>query len=217
MADPVERAETKAPMQRTARVLRPAAFQLDDAALVESILNGEDRGRETLYDRHAPHVRRVLVRCLGTQRDVADHLQDVFEQAFRDLGKLRDPKALKAWLTRIAVHLARAQIRRNSRRRWLRLLPPDELPEQIAPVASREVSDALRATYRILEQLGADERIAFALRFIEGMLLEEVAAAAGCSLATAKRRIRRAEAAFVEVARSTPSLQPWLKGGSRWD
>ncbi|MEY4544141.1 MAG: hypothetical protein RL685_336 [Pseudomonadota bacterium] len=38
-------------------------------------------------------------------------------------------------------------------------------------------AEPLRATYGALEQLGVDERIAFVLRFIEGMELQEGAAA----------------------------------------
>jgi RNA polymerase sigma-70 factor (ECF subfamily) len=38
------------------------------------------------------------------------------------------------------------------------------------------------------------ERIAFCLRHVEGMKLEEVARACGCSLATAKRRVASAQA-----------------------
>ncbi|MEZ4298352.1 MAG: sigma-70 region 4 domain-containing protein [Polyangiaceae bacterium] len=65
---------------------------------------------------------------------------------------------------------------------------------------------ALEATYAVLGELPADERIAFALRFIEGMELTEVAASCGVSLATVKRRIGRAEGRSVEKARQHPIL-----------
>ncbi|MEZ4313044.1 MAG: sigma-70 region 4 domain-containing protein [Polyangiaceae bacterium] len=86
-----------------------------------------------------------------------------------------------------------------------------------APVAAdKEVRGALEATYAVLGELPADERIAFALRFIEGMELTEVAASCGVSLATIKRRIGRAEGRFVEKARRHPILAGRVEGGTRW-
>ena len=70
--------------------------------------------------------------------------------------------------------------------------------------------------YRVLDVLPVDERIPFALRFIDGMELTEVAAACDVSLATIKRRLARSEKRFVAVAARYPELGPWLEGGARW-
>ncbi len=200
----------------TAEVVRPDVFQGDDTQLVESLRTGSREARARLFDRHAPHVRRILIRLLGHQDELADVLHDVFVQALRDIGKLREPRALKAWLTRIAVFTARGRIRKASRRRWLRLLPPEQLPEMEAPARGDDVGEALRATYAVLTQLSADERVAFSLRFIEGMELKQVAAACDVSLATIKRRLRRAETRFVDIAGQHPVLRSWLEEGTRW-
>jgi RNA polymerase sigma-70 factor (ECF subfamily) len=68
----------------------------------------------------------------------------------------------------------------------------------------------MRAVYRVLGGLNTDQRIAFALRFIAGMELTEVAASCGVSLATIKRRLGRAQSAFTSAARREPSLVEWL-------
>ena len=73
---------------------------------------------------------------------------------------------------------------------------------------------ALRETYKTLDTLPANERIAFVLRFIDGLTLPEAAAAAGTSLATFKRRLSRAEKKFLERVRERPLLQQWLQGFS---
>lgn len=193
-----------------------APFEGDDAALVAAFRAGEPRARAALYERHADHVHRVLRRLLGFRGDLADLHHDVFVRALASLPNLADPSALKAWLTRIAVFVARSAIAKRVRGRWLWFLPGDEVPEVPASTAPREILDAVRATYAVLDQLPTDERIAFALRFIEGMELTEVAAATGTSLATAKRRIARAEERFERHARKEPALGHWLEGGSRW-
>lgn len=192
------------------------AFAGDDAALVHAFRRGEPGARAALYDRHADHVHRVLYRILGFDRDLADLHHDVFVRALGSIDNLEDPAALKGWLTMIAVHVAHGAITRRRRRSWLWFMPSDELPEVEAATASGEVLDALRATYAVLDTLPADERIAFALRFIDRMELTEVAAACETSLATIKRRLARAAARFEAGARKQPVLETWLDGGTRW-
>jgi RNA polymerase sigma-70 factor (ECF subfamily) len=70
------------------------------------------------------------------------------------------------------------------------------------------------AVYRVLNALPADERIAFALRMLDGMELSAVATACGVSLSTAKRRLSSAQQRFRELARREPSLSGWLQSAS---
>lgn len=201
------------------RPLRPTpreAFPGDDAAMVDAFRRGDPRARAALYNRYADHVHRVLYRLVGFQHDLADLHHDVFVRALGSLSNLEDPSALKGWLTMIAVHVARSSITRRKRRSWLWFLPSEELPEVDSGAASGEVRDALRATYAVLDALPVDERIAFVLRFIDGMELTEVAAACDTSLATIKRRLARASARFEAEARKQPALAAWIEGGTRW-
>ena len=192
------------------------AFAGDDVALVRGFRQGDPDARAAFYDRYADHVHRVLYRLLGFSRDLADVHHDVFVRALGSLPTLEDPRALKGWLTMIAVHVARSSIARRKRRSWLWFLPGEDLPEVESGSASGEVLDALRATYAVLDTLPVEERIAFALRFIDGMELTEVAAACETSLATIKRRLARAGARFEAEARKQPVLEAWLEGGTRW-
>jgi RNA polymerase sigma-70 factor, ECF subfamily len=156
-------------------------------------------------------VRRVLVRVMGPDSEILDLVHDVFVTALESVNRLVDPKALRAWLTQIAVFTARARIRRRVRGRVLRFLPFSELPEPELPPADFEASQSMQAVYRVLEGLDTDQRIAFALRFVAGMELTEVAASCGCSLATIKRRLARAQVTFTTAAQREPALSDWLR------
>jgi len=136
----------------------------------------------------------------------------VFVVAIDSIDNLQEPSALRPWLAGISVHLARAEIRRRTKNRWLLSWPGGEEPALEAPSQPPEIDEALRATYRALSKLAPDERISFALRFIEGMDLVEVAAACRVSLATAKRRLCRARKKFVCIARTLPELADWIAG-----
>ncbi|WP_437767598.1 sigma-70 family RNA polymerase sigma factor [Sorangium sp. So ce281] len=185
-----------------------------DEALVEGLRARHPAALSAFHERFSGHVLRVLGRLLGGSRDLSDAHHDAFVRALSSLDTLRDPAALKAWITSVAVFTARTCIQRRARRRWLLFFAPDELPPLVEPPYGGEAREALRATYRALERLPADERIAFALRRIEGMDLQEVAGACGVSLATIKRRLARAEVHFLEAARDQPALEEWLKGGA---
>jgi RNA polymerase sigma-70 factor (ECF subfamily) len=192
------------------------SFAGDDAALVVAFRKGDAEARTALYRRYADHVHRVLYRLLGFDEDLSDLHHDVFVRALVSLPTLTDASTLKGWLTVIAVNVARTAIAGRRRRRWLWFLPGDELPDLPSNAAGSDVLDALRATYAVLDRLPLDERIVFALRFIDGMELTEVAAACSLSLATTKRRLARASAHFGAAVRNHQTLACWAQGGSRW-
>jgi RNA polymerase sigma-70 factor (ECF subfamily) len=186
-----------------------------DEALVEGLRARHPAALEAFHQRFSGHVLRVLARVLGTERDLADVHHDAFVRALGSLDSLRDPAALPAWVTSVAVFAARTTIQRRVRRRWLLFFAPEDLPAVAARPADGDAREALRATYRVLDGMPADERIAFALRRIDGMELTEVAIACGVSLATIKRRLARAEASFLAAARTQPGLEEWLEGRER--
>jgi RNA polymerase sigma-70 factor, ECF subfamily len=187
-----------------------------DAAIVTALRAGQHAGGTALYDVYRSHVQRVLVRVLGPDAELRDLIQDVFVEAIDSVDRLEAPEALRGWLASIAVFRARSEIRRRARNRWFPLFSSDHLPDVAAPVSTPEIDEAVRATYRILAKLPADERIAFALRFIDGMQVTEVAVACRVSLATIKRRLTRAQKRFLTIARGVPEISDWIERGTRW-
>jgi RNA polymerase sigma-70 factor, ECF subfamily len=187
-----------------------------DQALVAALKAGRSDGKRALFDRYSDDVERVLCRILGPDQEIVDLLQDVFVVALSSIDKLKNPDALRSWLTGIAVRKARKCILR--RRRWsiVRLFSPSDMPEREAITSPAEVSEALRATYAVLAELPADERIVFALRHVDGMELVAVAGACGISLATVKRRLSRAQKTFCEHAQKHAALVEWLGRGDPW-
>jgi RNA polymerase sigma-70 factor (ECF subfamily) len=195
-----------APRGRLLRLPLPES----DAALVAAVQAGRDDGREELVRRCGPDVERVLYRVLGPDPELEDVAHEVFVAAFLSLDQLRNPHALRSWLVGIAIRKARKLIARRKRWSFIRSVAPNDLPEHEASTSSADVSDALRSTYRVLAQLPVDDRIAFALRQVDGMELNAVAEVTDVSLATVKRRIVRARRRFVQLARKSEVLAPWL-------
>lgn len=199
-------------------VVRPLPFVRDDAALVAGLRAGEPWARAALFDRYAPQVERMLRRVLGHERhtEMADLVHDAFVQALASIDGLRDVEALPAWMQTIAARTAYRAIRARRARRWLRFWEPEEIPDVAAPDVDPSVREAHRRTYAVLERLPAEERLLFALRYIDGMELERMAALREVSLATLKRRLARAEDRFVKLAEHDEVLRAWLQEGGRW-
>jgi RNA polymerase sigma-70 factor (ECF subfamily) len=169
---------------------------LPDDSLVALAMGGDMRAAEVLYRRHAPFALNLATRIAGSTHDVEDVVHDAFLRAFDNLETLRNTKAFRGWLGSIVVHTMRSRLRRA---RMLRLFGLGRGGEavDIDCVASDEASPAQRAelaqVYALLRTLPADDRIAWTLRFVEGHDLKAAADLADCSLATVKRRIRRAQ------------------------
>jgi RNA polymerase sigma-70 factor, ECF subfamily len=185
-----------------------------DAALAACLRSEPERGQEVLFDRYAADVERILFRILGPDPEIADLLHDVFIVAMTSIASLRDTSALRSWLVGIAVHQARRLIRRRRIRRLVQFVAPSKLPDHQVVLPTVEVSQALRETYRLLEQLPADERITFTLRQIDGMELAAIAQVTQVSLATVKRRLSRAQRSFVAMACRNEILVEWLERGT---
>ena len=186
--------------------------------LVEGLRAGDAWARAELFDRYAPLVERTLRRILGRElhTDLADVIHDCFVETLVSLGRLRDPKALPGWIRSIAVHVGYRLIRSRRARSWLVFWEPATIPHVPVSDADPEVRDAYVRTYALLDHLGADGRIAFVLRHIEGLELEDVASACRVSLSTIKRRLARAERRFAAGASRDPVLREWLERGGRW-
>jgi RNA polymerase sigma-70 factor (ECF subfamily) len=197
-------------------MVTPFTFVGDDDALIEALRAGHPGAAAVFYDRYGSHVRRTLQSVLGSDADVPDILQEVFIRAIDHIRELDDLARVQSWLTTIAVFMARAHIRRRTRRKWLSLFSPDQARKPLQDPPSSEARQALRETYALLDEMPLGERMAFVLRIIDGMTVADGAQACRCSPATFKRRLARAEERFLEMARKRPALEHWLEEGTRW-
>ena len=167
--------------------------QFHDQAVGDATVTESPRVQiDGLYRQYRNYVGTIALRILGDMTAADDVVQDVFLTAYRKLAGLRDPNAVKFWLARITVRVARRRLRLRKARRWIGL---DSLPsaQSVAPGASPEQRAILAAVYVVLQSLPANERIAWTLRHLEGETLPAIAELTGCSLATTKRRISAAQ------------------------
>jgi len=179
---------------------RPDAKGPSDEALVTRARRRDPAAFEGLYRRHAAFALNLAVHIQGTTADVEDIVHDAFVRAHERLPELRDATLFRSWLGSIVVRLVRTRLRR---RRPLTVLglaghEPVDLESVASPAADPEARALLAQVYALLQTMPADDRIAWTLRHVERHGLDGVAALTGCSLATAKRRIQRAQSYLSE-------------------
>jgi RNA polymerase sigma-70 factor, ECF subfamily len=170
-----------------------------DAALVVAARAGEAWAREALFRRYVRMVFGLVYRLVGRDDEVEDLVQECFVQALANLDRLAEPQAFGAWLTAIVVRTTHKVLRRRALTHRLGLQRRRQALDVESLVASSAPADVvaeLRAVYRVVEGLAPRVRVALVLRRVEGLSREEVAAAMGISVSTAKRLIVEAEVAL---------------------
>jgi RNA polymerase sigma-70 factor, ECF subfamily len=151
---------------------------------------GDEGALAEIVQLYSPRLRYYLRKMLpaGAGRDHShadDLLQEVWCDAIRSLGSLRDAAAFPAWIYRIARDRAWRHLRRE--RPALPLLPEPELPAK-ADDADFTAEDAA-AVHAALAELPAEQREVLVLRFIEGLTYEEIAAITAAPLGTVRSRL----------------------------
>lgn len=85
---------------------------MDESAHIARVLAGEREAFHVLLQRHTAPLLATLRAALPNREDAREVLQETWLRAYQNLGSLREPARLRAWLLSIALNLARARHRR---------------------------------------------------------------------------------------------------------
>ena len=203
------------------KLLADVVGPLDDAELVRRIRAGETALFELVMRRYNQRLFRVLRALLRDEAEAEDVLQDAYVRAYAHLGQLEQPERLASWLTHIAVHEAKARLRRRGRfadvkEGPLRAVPsPSSDPEQ--EVLGKQLQ---RVLVSAIDDLPVGYRTVFVLRDVEGMSTAEVSESLRVSEQAVKMRLHRARAALRQVLFDrvgAAALPPFAFAGDRCD
>lgn len=152
-----------------------------------------------LFAAYQPRIRRYILSMVHDPMEADDLTQEVFLQAHRKLGSLRDSDALAPWLYRIATHVCYDRFRKWSRQPAIEPLDingsvdgsPSEIDEpRLDRVIERaEMTTCVRG---FLDDLSDEYRQVILLHDMEGLTNPEIAKMLDVSLDAVKIRIHRA-------------------------
>jgi RNA polymerase sigma-70 factor (ECF subfamily) len=178
-----------------------------DAALMQAYAHGDEAAFARLFDRHAAAVMRFVRRSLGPRHAGAadDVLQDTWISVARAAERYVPGARFTTWLftvarSRVIDHLRREEPAAVSldagpaagdedAPALAETLAADAHLEPLAQLQSRRAAEAF---LQALDDLPHEQREAFVLQAEGGLSLEEIAAACGVGLETAKSRLRYA-------------------------
>lgn len=143
---------------------------------------------------------RVAFAVLRQREEAEDVAQDTLLRIHRELGRLRNPKGLDAWVVRVAWRLAidrqRSSRRRERREQSAMSFGPGLTTEELA--ASGEFEQALQLA---LDKLPEKLRTVFVLAAIQGYNTAETARLLDLPEGTVKSRLHHARKRLAEKMR----------------
>jgi RNA polymerase sigma factor (sigma-70 family) len=134
------------------------------------------------YGRELQAVAYLILRDRGEAEDV---VIETLLTAFEHGGSIRDERALRAWLLRVATNKAL-----GTRRKTARLIRLDLSPEDAGPGDMASESSTRMALLAGIADLPLQMRAAIVLRYYADLSVEEVAAALGKSPNTIKAQLQ---------------------------
>jgi RNA polymerase sigma-70 factor (ECF subfamily) len=170
----------------------PDPRDTSDTDLARALRAGQPWAITETWHRFAPAVIMMARRALGSESEAEDLAQDAFHRVFAKAKTLRAPDRLRSFIFSFAIRALRTELRRKRRRAWLSFHRPETLVDLGSEIADMESRDLLRRFYTLLDRLAPRHRLVFALRNLESMTLDEVAAHMDLSLSTVKRALERA-------------------------
>ncbi|MGD8328949.1 MAG: sigma-70 family RNA polymerase sigma factor [Acidobacteriota bacterium] len=182
---------------------------MEDEKLLQAIIDDEPGAFDEFVRRYGRRLMAFSVRTCSNVDNAEDVFQDTLLKAYQALADLREPKALRTWLYRVAANNCRMMRRKDKAPRKISLddyKPPgwedgdlievadwSELPDDAAGRA--ELRDAFEEGLR---ELPADYRMVLLMRDVEGLSTKETADALEIGESAVKMRLHRARMALRE-------------------
>lgn len=174
--------------------------------LVQAAQQGDRHAFEALFERYQRAVYVTVLRRLGNEAEAQELCQEVFIQAMRKIGQLRDPLCFGGWLRAIANRMA---INRAVRNRPTFSIEPDQVApsyrEQETPLEemlAQEERDQVHVGLDRLTDLDRNTLVAF---YFRGQSLLEMSDEFDSPVGTIKRRLHVARK---RLAKELAALAP---------
>jgi len=176
---------------------------IDDAGIIQSILDGAVDNFELLVNRHKAKIGRIAAARVRPE-DVEDITHQTFVQAFKALSSFSGKAPFENWLSKMAVHCCHDYWRTKQRENAKLVRPGKELNYQawldrISAIANdsdlteaAELEETQLALAQAMGRLDADERWLLESYYYEAMPLKDAAATLGWSLVKTKVKAMRA-------------------------
>ncbi|GGE28947.1 DNA-directed RNA polymerase sigma-70 factor [Pullulanibacillus camelliae] len=152
--------------------------------LFQKAQNGNEAAFVRLLGRYQNRIYRIAYTYFRNEQDALDALQEVSVKAYKNIGKIRKPEALAAWLMAVTVNSCHTMLRQKKRETCL--MTPEHA------LSTFEDHDKPLVIKEAISNLSTDEQVIIFHAYFEGLTLEEVANHMRIPIGTVKTRLHRA-------------------------
>lgn len=194
--------------KRTEADKRPEGETFPVVEMVEKAQAGDQTAFHRLVDQYHGEIHRMIFYRTRSRMDAEDLTQDVMLKAYKNIGRLKDPKVFRSWLYRIAVNRVKDYYRKKQFKSLFGLVSMDEetfhetAEMSVEPEVEAGISrkDFWRQIGQMLTSLSAMEKEVFLLRFFDELTIKEMSAALNKNESTIKTHLYRALRKIKEIA-----------------
>ena len=162
--------------------------RLSDPILVRRARDGDQRALAALCERHGPRIERVARHMLRDPEDARDAAQESLVKLVQRIGQFRGQSQFATWLHRLVVNTCKdvAQARWAAAHRTAPLVEDTRVAVDGDPARELAAAETRRELGRCLADLPAAQATVVALKDAFDVSFEEISAATGMPVGTAK-------------------------------
>jgi len=182
---------------------------MTESELIRKAQDGDVAAFEQLVENYQTEVFNLAYRMTGNYDDAFDVAQEAFIKVYLNLSKFKGNSKFSTWVHRIATNACLDEIKKRSKIKTFSMSENVELDDGemvrdfedlSANVESNfERDEQLKAVNKAIAALPENHRMVIAMRDINNMSYEDIAAALKCSEGTVKSRISRAREALYKM------------------
>jgi RNA polymerase sigma-70 factor, ECF subfamily len=175
------------PIQQSFRPEGPLAYaRLSDPILVTRAKDGDAKALEALCERHAPRVEKLAGHLLRDPEDARDAAQEALAKLCVRIKQFRGESQFSTWLHRLTVNACSDVANRRQARACEPLLEDRRAATDADPVREADRAELRSELNRCLAEISPDQARVIVLKDALGLSFEEISAASGMPVGTAK-------------------------------
>jgi RNA polymerase sigma-70 factor (ECF subfamily) len=171
--------------------------ELNEAAIIEKILEGDIQLFEILMRRYNELLYRTIRSYLRIETDVEDTMQDTYIKAFDKLYQFKNESMFSTWLIRIGINEALQRKRKSNKYKIIALQQDDnflQIADQTTmnPERNTMYKESTCFMEKAIDTLPEKYKIVYMLRAVEGLDISEISKCLDLSNTNVKVRLHRA-------------------------
>jgi RNA polymerase sigma-70 factor (ECF subfamily) len=178
-------------------------MDLDERAMINGILEGDEHAFEGFYKATQARLKRVALGFLGDDTLVDDVVQETYARALPKLREFRFESSVTTWLTRFTINLCLQALAQRKKMLSTETINMEALMQKGSPRMTVEMRRVLHNEIACLDKQTRD--LLFA-KDIEGRSFLEVAAHFKLPPGTVMSRLARARAKIKTALQSRGTL-----------